>query len=252
MIFNIIIPTIPGREELLKRAVGSVECQRSNRWKLWVVHDNCDKEVKTVTQSWNRTDIFTNGHYGAGGCRNLAIDFLARVQDAYTLFLDDDDYIGNPFVLKDLENFIVENKYPDMVRVGYFKHYPSGNEKLKKIRPVEADLNVAVDSPIVGVSTKCIRNDKLVKFPEDVKHQDMVQHIAQCDICNTCAVWDKAFFVYSIYARPDKDPKSPECQKALRELPDILDDLKLTLRRESSRNAADKWKRIIKGWYGND
>jgi glycosyltransferase involved in cell wall biosynthesis len=248
--FNIVIPTIKGREDVLRRAVNSVKDQRYKNWRLYIVHDNYGNVTYDLTKRNNITEIFCERKFGAGGARNLAIDLIPKVSDEYTLFLDDDDYISNIFVLKELNEFIssFKNK-PDMIRLGYVKHYQTGAEKRKLISPEESDLEIAVKSPKVGVSCKAIKSSKLVKFPEDVKHQDMVHHIDQCDACDTCAVWNRVFFTYSIYDRPDKNPNSPECQKALRELPDILDNLKL--RRTESREAANIWKERIKRWYGN-
>ena len=247
--FNIIIPTC-GRPEL-ERAVESVKRQTFKNWRLIVVHDgeanaNCAVEDKY----YHRIDCYIPEKRGAGGARNVGLRMVPKVSDEYTLFLDDDDEIANENVLEELYTFIMDAGCPDLVRLGYLKHYTSsGAYKLKLIDEKEKDIRVATKSSKVGPPTKCIKNCFVTYFPEGVKHQDVVQHILQCDNVSRCAVWDKPYFIYHIYDRPDKAKDSPESQKAKREIPKLLREIFDLVSRKESKEAALEWARRIEQMY---
>jgi glycosyltransferase involved in cell wall biosynthesis len=258
MKFNIIIPTVKGREKMLESAIDSVNKQTFKNWQIFVIHDGPNPEtagVSEVLEFGKLTDITVPEKVCAGGCRNRAIDMLPKVTDEFTYCLDDDDYLADEKVLEDVAKAIEsakKNDIPvDMVRGGYIKWFEStGVRKVKELDPAEQDLRVAVGSMRISASCKFVRNDKMQYFPEGIKHQDVVNHIMTCDNCETCVVLKRPFFVYRLYERPDKDIKSKESQKILHDLPYILNNL--ILDRPASRKAANVWINKIKSWYGAD
>lgn len=262
--FNIIIPTVKGRSAELNRAIRSVTNQTYGNWELFVVHDG-DKELDaTEPEKYDklRNDsiwhYYLKGKHGAGGARNYAIDDIVVpfCNNRYILFLDDDDVLADEKVLAELGFFIDQNCYPDMVRLGYVKHYvDSGIKKTKLIDPAESDLNVAMLSSRIGPPTKAIKADsrRIPLFLENVKHQDVPQHILACKSCVRCAVWDKPYFIYNIYDRPDKAKFSTESQKALNVIPRELERIKrLYLEDENVQKACNNWIKKITNMYGTE
>lgn len=249
--FNIIIPTC-GRDEELRNALNSIIYQDFTDWRAIVIHDD-DKDLDIFPvedRYYNIIHCYPSEKKGAGGARNIGISMVPRVDDEYTLFLDDDDTLASNDVLGKLFRFIFEKNCPDIVRLGYIKHFKeSGVRRLKLPNSREEKIGKIILSPRVGPPTKCIKNSKLVPFRvENCKHQDVVHHIEQCDICETAAVFDKQpYFIYNCYQRPDKDKHSPECQKALDVIPKTLRELEL--KRPESQQAAKCWARRIEDWY---
>lgn len=246
MFFHIIIPTLgrPG----LQNAIDSIKAQTYTNYMYYVVHDNADSYH--VYDEWqDHVDIYLPGHNGCGGCRNAAIK---RIEESmcdkgeYILFLDDDDVIANPRVLSELADFIVNNAYPDMVRLPYIKHFvESGIDKIKKVE--ERDILETTLSPIVGSPTKAVKVDKIVAFEPVIKSQDVIQHIKQCDVCDTVAVFDKPYFIYNMYDRPDKAVDSPESKLLKAKVPHILRDSDYN--RRVSYRAADTWAQKIEKMF---
>lgn len=253
--FNIIIPTCERPDEL-HRAIESVKKQTFKKWTLIVCHDDSIK-VKTVLPEIVDFDIddsrvihvYLKGKHGAGGARNAGIRMMPRDKGCYTLFLDDDDELTDENVLMNIAKFIEDKHNPDMIRMGYIKHFlNSGLKKLRLIGQEEADAFIAVKSKVVSPSSKAVKSELVRPFLENVKHQDVVQHIEQCDNCSSCAVYPGAFFIYNLYDRPDKNKESPECKKALELIPSVLRQLELN--RKESKDAAEMWAIKIERMYG--
>jgi glycosyltransferase involved in cell wall biosynthesis len=87
-----VVPTIPGREELLTRALGSLFAQTCTDWNAIVVGDGHlpdgpqDERIQFVKGPESRS---------AGLTRNSA---LPLVDTRWTAFLDDDDYLDPRYV----------------------------------------------------------------------------------------------------------------------------------------------------------
>lgn len=252
--FNIVIPTC-GRPDELHRAIESVKKQTYKNWNIYVAFDD-GIQVKTVLDEIVDYDledcriayIYLKGKRGAGGARNAAIKHIAKDDESYILFLDDDDELADENTLQNLHTFILDKGNPDMVRLGYIKHFVvSGARKLKLIAKSEEDILEATNSTRVGPPTKAVKSSLICPFLEGVKHQDVVHHICQCDVCTTCAVYPDAYFIYNVYDRPDKLPDSPESKKALEIIPKTLRTLEFT--RRESKKAALKWAAKIEKMY---
>lgn len=258
--FNIIIPTITNenRPNSLQKAIQSILNQTYDNYNIIVVHDGPNNNEK-ITHDFlhiNENHVyekFLSDNVCAGGARNAAIDFVVnnKTDDhEYTMFLDDDDVLHNKDVLYFLNSFIRMNNYPEIIRGGYLKRFvESGIEKRRSLPASENVIENAIMSNIVSASCKVVRNDKLVKFPEKVKHQDVVHHIAQLDNCTDYALYPGLIFTYNLYDRPDKDKHSPESQKAKNIVPTLLYDLAKRCRYEASSIACKEWARKITRLY---
>ena len=258
--FNIIIPTITNenRPNSLQKAIQSILNQTYDNYNIIVVHDGPNDAKKLA---WSVNHIFGNhvyekflpDHVCAGGARNAAIDFVIKNKTddhEYTMFLDDDDVLYNKDVLYFLDKYIRANDYPEIIRGGYLKRFvESGIEKRRSLHASENVIENAIMSNVVSTSCKVVRNDKLVKFPERVKHQDVVHHIAQLDNCTDYRLYNGLIFTYNLYDRPDKDKHSLESQKAKNIVPTLLYDLSKRCRYEASSIACKEWARKITRLY---
>lgn len=259
--FNIIIPTIANenRPNSLQKAIQSILNQTYDNYSIIVVHDGPNNNKELIKQDFlhiNGSHVYEKflvDNVCAGGARNAAIDFIINNKTdeyEYTMFLDDDDILYDKDVLYFLDKFIRRNNYPEIIRGGYLKRFvESGVEKSRLLPESENVIENAILSKVVSASCKAVRNDKLVKFPERVKHQDVVHHIAQLDNCTDYKLYHGAIFIYNIYDRPDKDKHSPESQKAKNIVPTLLYDLAKRCRYEASSIACKEWARKITRLY---
>lgn len=260
--FTIIIPTVNGREEMLQRATDSIYYQTFTNWCVKIVHDNSGKEdVQRINMSGHSEIIeyWVPEKLGAGGARNIALItdncLEYKCDDRYILFLDDDDELANDTVLEELHDFIEKNNRPDLIRLGYVKHFTdSGVKKIKLINEAESDLNTAMLSTRIGPPTKCIKADSRRNplFVEGVKHQDIPHHILTCLYCKSCAVFDKPYFIYNIYDRPDKAIDSEESKKAAVLIPKYLKKLEHeSIATPTLKKACDIWIKKLERLYGH-
>ena len=233
MFFRIIIPTY-GNEPKLQDAIASIKAQENfNKLATIVVsHDN------TSSEEWLRTDkvnlaiypqykdgvthIFSLEQRWNGGNRNFA---MSRVYDdsVYTLFLDHDDTIPDKRILVKLHAFIEKNAKPDFVRLSYTKRYMSdGHSITKHLR--DATLSDVIKSNKVAPWTKCIKNTKLVEFPENTLFEDVIHHLKECDVCDSYANFPDPVVEWRIWEGQTSTKKGPKWESSkFRFVADLMD-----------------------------
>lgn len=199
--FEIIIPTY-GKCQYLEEAINSVISQDypKEKFVLTIVHDDAFKKdeyaytytVPLIEYETHEYDVsvkhmYLHEHKWNGGSRNEALVNPRLVHGRYILFLDHDDYIPNKNILKNLEEFIKENNFPDIIRLPYTKKYMSDGHTVTKAMPNETTLDDCINSIRVAPWTKCIKFEKLFRapFPENTVFEDVCQHLKVCDICDT-------------------------------------------------------------------
>ena len=186
MFFKIIIP-IYNAEEWIEQCIESIENQTFKDFYIICINDqtedNTYNKIKELSKKYKNIECvdIKEKKYN-GGSRNIGID---RGDSKYTLFIDNDDWIDNDRCLESIYKTIIENKYPDCVRLSYF--CVMGNNKVK-VELKEDTPKSLVNSLYVAPWTKCIKSSLVVKFPENTLIEDVVQHIAQVDNIETIAV----------------------------------------------------------------
>lgn len=194
--FRLIIPTY-GDAPYLDEAVQSVKNQTiANDILLIVVHDN-SVICPSVDQTDRDINVYTNEHRWNGGSRNLGMRY--GLGSSYTLFLDHDDTIPNPEVLEHLKNFIIENDFPDMVRLPYTKLYVEDGRRVTKHLAKEQTLSDVIKSVRVAPWTKCVKSTCIANFPENTVFEDVCQHLMTCDICETYAAFSEPVVEWRIW-----------------------------------------------------
>lgn len=195
--FRVIIPTY-NNARTVKRAIKSVLRQTFDDYDLIVV-DDCSTddtwdEVEKLLDGKDCLLIKLNNKCWNGGTRNRAMVYSTDTK--YTLFLDADDEFADEGVFQRIHDIAEQKNYPDMIRLGYMKHYdddacgkPAGYEKDRTIAIAnEKCIKDVVISPCVACWTKAVKTELLQPFPENTLMEDVEQHLRQCDVCDTMCV----------------------------------------------------------------
>lgn len=127
-LISIIIPTY-NRDELIKKALDSIQDQTYANWECIVVDDGSTDNSLKVLKSYNDKDSriqYFQRHRlpkGASTCRNIGLE---HATGDYVLYLDSDDYLLD-FCLEQRVNVIIEIPDKD------FLVFPMGELKSGKI-----------------------------------------------------------------------------------------------------------------------
>lgn len=239
--FRIIVPNY-NNLEWLDKCINSVLNQTFKDYTLIIVDDCSTDGSQEYLEQFNKQALVfncTEKHYN-GGSRNLGLKQLEG-QSKYTLFLDSDDWLVDNTVLQDLHDFIIERGKPECIRLPYKFEY-DGNKSGQV--PLNDDLpQKLVDSCFVACWTKCIRSDLVVPFPENTLMEDVVQHIAQCDVISEVIPYNKFVVLHnrnnknSITAKDNQDLTRGKWRSSMyRYMADLLD---LELEKEYCKRQRD-------------
>lgn len=251
--FRIIIPNY-NNGKLLDRSVGSVINQLYKDYELIIV-DDCSTDgsrdyLETVKDV--ATVVLLDEKRYNGGSRNVGIDQKVG-QTQYTLFLDSDDWLNNGGVLQDLHDFIVDQDFPDCVRLPYMLEYDNG--KRMRLQLDDNDPEKLTNSCFIACWTKCVKSNLVAKFPENTLMEDVVQHIAQCDVLNRVEAFTEPVVVYnrnnptSCTAKGMQDLRTGKWQSSMfRYMADLLD---LDLKHDYCKEQRDLRVRIWQNDYKN-
>lgn len=130
-----------------------------------------------------------------GGSRNVGLEYWRNEKSNYTLFLDSDDWFIDNSVLQRLHDFIEDEEYPDCVRLPYIADF--GNGKTINMDLDDKGVEQLVNSDIVACWTKCVKSELVQPFPENTLMEDIVQHIAQCDVVKRVEAFTSPVVVYN-------------------------------------------------------
>ena len=200
--FNVVVPTY-NSERTLERAICSIRQQTFKDFHLVLVDDiSTDKTPAIILSEFRQnptttTGIFLREKRFNGGARNEGV--LVKPAQ-YLVFLDSDDEIDSPDTLNDLHRHIVENDYPDLVRLPFLQITEDGKQKTER-HFYEKNVGDVRKSRIIACWTKCVKYDKFIPFPENTLAEDAVQHLKQADSVETVSWFDKV--VARNYIRKD-------------------------------------------------
>ena len=122
--FSIVIPNYNNGEWLVK-CITSVLNQTHKDWEMYIIDDmSTDNSIdiinRTIKGKENITLIQNEIKLYNGGSRNVGILKAKKViQMDIFLFIDSDDWLANNRVLEELNEFIIKNKCPDLITLGY-------------------------------------------------------------------------------------------------------------------------------------
>ena len=195
--FRIIMPNY-NNAEWLDKSIGSVIKQTFNDYDFVFVDDISNDN------SYNKASDLIKGrgvilqHWEKrwnGGSRNVGLEYWRNENSNYTLFLDSDDWFIDNSVLQRLHDFIEDEEYPDCVRLPYIADF--GNGKTINMSLDDKSVEQLVNSDIVACWTKCVKSELVQPFPENTLMEDIVQHIAQCDVLKRVEAFTSPVVVYN-------------------------------------------------------
>lgn len=251
--FRIIIPNY-NNAEWLENCINSVLNQTYTNYDLIFVDDvSTDNSVDIAGELIGDNGLIIGSDSSKlwnGGARNLGLN--CHYDAKYTLFLDSDDWFVDDSVLQDLHDFIIDEEYPDCVRLPYKCEY-DGNKTINVMLNDATPADLA-KSVFVACWTKCIKSDLVQEFPENTLMEDVVQHIKQCDVINNVVPFDRPFIVYnknnanSCSSEQNQDLQHGKWQSSMfRYMADLLDlELKHDYCEEQRKFRADVCLKNIK------
>ena len=191
MFFRIIIPNY-NNGEWLRKCLNSVMDQTYGNYQIIFVDDMSTDDSVAIAMNYPVSIVRHDKKLFNGGARNAGLDH--GYSSDYTLFLDSDDWFVDENVLKRMHDRLEETPV-DCLTLPYKCLIKKSLFSQELIRNTRKDL---VDSVFVACWTKCIRSELIVPFPENTLMEDVVQHIAQADVCETfdsldypCVVWNR-------------------------------------------------------------
>ena len=205
--FTIIIPNY-NNAEWLDQMFDSIFVQTYKNYDI-VFMDDCstDRSVE-IAQSWHdkffdmdewsgEFDVLlsANGKRWNGGSRNAAMSVYTPSMGDYTIFMDSDDWFSSGDCLEEIAKALEVNNYPDLLRLSY-NTLIGDNLSLCDLGGQNTIASIVHD-PNVACWTKCVKTEKLVKFPENTLMEDVTQHIAQLDNVETVAAISKPIIVWN-------------------------------------------------------
>lgn len=197
--FTIIIPNY-NNAEWLDRMFESIYNQTYKKFMYDVIFvDDCstDNSVEIATKWASKLPLSIVKNKikrWNGGSRNMALKPWYS-PGKYTLFMDSDDWFADEDCLKAIAEALEANNYPDLLRLSYYSLI--GSELALCDLGGQNTIASIVHDPNVACWTKCVKTEKLVKFPEDTLMEDVTQHIAQLDNVETVAAISKPIIVWN-------------------------------------------------------
>lgn len=189
--FKVIIPNY-NSEEFIAKCLDSILSQSFEDYRIIVIDDcSTDNSMKIVKEYAKKYPekieyLFLDKKRWNGGTRNIGI--MWPIKSKYTLFIDNDDYFDDSECFQTIYDLIKNNNYPDCVSLSYNW---VGDEKRNVILSHRNNIENLVKDCNVACWTKCIKSDLMVLFPENTLKEDVVQHIAQCDVIETVVSCNK-------------------------------------------------------------
>ena len=182
--FSVIIPNY-NNEKYLDELFESIISQTFKNYEIIFIDDVSEDNSIQKAKEWKEkfsqhfTLVENQEKKWNGGSRNVGID-LAKGK--YILFIDSDDKLSSNDCLEKLNELIIVNNYPDLIRLSYW--FCDSGERLVDLsnqKTIES-LASACD---VACWTNLVRRDKIVKFPENTLMEDVIQHLKQIDCIDT-------------------------------------------------------------------
>lgn len=182
--FKIIIPNY-NSANYIEKCIESIECQTFKDFVIIVIDDlstdNSMDIIYSLQRKYNNIYIhMPKEKVWNGGARNYGIDY--PIESKYTLFMDDDDWYSDNNCLETIYNLIINNNYPDCIRLSY--NLVLENEIIPVVLKDDNPIDLT-NSLFIAPWTHCIKSDIVVKFPENTLVEDVSWNIEQCDKIQT-------------------------------------------------------------------
>ena len=183
---SVVTPTY-NRDKYIKKCIDSILNQTLSDIELILVDDGSTDNTSNIVSTYNdpRLKYFKRENHGIGASRNFGID---KSLGEYILFVDSDDFIESNALEKMYNKAMYDDL--DILVSDYYNIYQDG--RLDNIHLESFDNTTLKDKPELlltinlGPCNKLFKRDlfdnKELRFPEDIKYEDMplVSHLFKC------------------------------------------------------------------------
>jgi len=194
--FSIIMPAY-NAEEFIQDAINSVFNQTYSNYELLVIDDcSTDNTYELVKKYSNIKLLKTPINSRQGAARNIGLD---NASGDYILFLDADDSLFDNYVLKKLSDLITAKNFPDIIYGGL---KITGKRNITII-PNETNTSKSFrlgQNKWMNVTSLCIKKsiikENSIKFPENIRYEDVYFAFLAIDKAKTYAYTDFITYLY--------------------------------------------------------
>ena len=180
---SVVTPTY-NRANYIKKCIDSILNQSLTDIEFILVDDGSTDNTESIVKEYNdpRLKYIKRENHGIGSSRNYGIDISTG---EYILFVDSDDYIDLKALEKMYNKAILDDL--DIVVTDYYNAYLNGT--IEEIHMDSFHNTKLIDNPSIllkinlGPCNKLFKrelfNNKELRFPEDIKYEDMplVSHL---------------------------------------------------------------------------
>ena len=198
---SIIVP-IYNAEAYLNKCIDSLINQTKKSIEIILVNDGSTDKSEEIIKSYKdkRIKYYKNKNKGIGYTRNYGID---KSNSKYIMFLDSDDYLDINACEKLFNK--IEKDSSDVV-VSDFIIVHNGTEKIEVINDFKkTNLNNNSDilldinlSPWNKIYSSKLIKDNNIRFPEDIKYEDVLFVLECLDKANNISKLNKALNYYVV------------------------------------------------------
>lgn len=264
--FQILIPNY-NSQDWIDNGLKSIFNQTYQDFVVHIADDWSTDNSPDIIREWMKKyperitlDFLRNKSGYPGGTRNALIDKYKysgeQEKTVYSLFMDSDDWLHDEECLRRIHDTAIEfggeTDLPDLIRLAFVIYESEKRQTYVDLK--ELTMKDITVSPFIAPWTKAVRTSKLTKFPTGTLFEDIPQHLAQCDVCETCAwvqeptiVWNRRKDnTVSMTANLKTDENK---QKLLISRFQMMADLyRLDLKHDYSLKMRDSWLEVGKGW----
>ena len=198
---SVIVP-IYNSEAYLNKCIDSLINQTKKDIEIILVNDGSTDASDKIIKSYKdkRIKYYKNKNKGIGYSRNFGID---KSNSKYIMFLDSDDYL-DIHACEELYKKIEKDK-SDVVVSDFIKSHNGTDEIIKindfKKTNLNKNSNILLDinlSPWNKIYSSKLIKDNNIRFPEDIKYEDVLFVLECLDKANNISKLNKALNYYVV------------------------------------------------------
>ena len=198
---SVIVP-IYNSEAYLNKCIDSLINQTKKDIEIILVNDGSTDASDKIIKSYKdkRIKYYKNKNKGIGYSRNFGID---KANSKYIMFLDSDDYL-DIHACEELYKKIEKDK-SDVVVSDFIKSHNGTDEIIKindfKKTNLNKNSNILLDinlSPWNKIYSSKLIKDNNIRFPEDIKYEDVLFVLECLDKANNISKLNKALNYYIV------------------------------------------------------
>ena len=201
---SIIVP-IFNASKYLSRCIDSILNQTLNDIEVILINDGSTDESHKIISKYDdmRIKYFKRRNHGISESRNFGID---KSSGEFICFLDSDDYINNTFCEEMYNRCINDNL--DMCICDYY-HYIENRQEIEKIQLPSFDNTSLENNPklLIDINLsscnkiyrKSLFDSKKLRFPNDLKYEDISFVTRTMLSCNKIGKIDKPLYCFMVH-----------------------------------------------------